>query len=90
MGATEFSSAVELGPGIMLDAPKSSEEVRLLAAVQKSKIDGYGDAVALTRIASADAILACFDAKCHYLAWRPIHVTVTADVERGRAFDPES
>jgi hypothetical protein len=32
-------------------------------------------------LATADAVLACFDAKYHYLSWRPIHAVPRADTD---------
>jgi hypothetical protein len=37
--------------------------------------------LALTQVAGADAALACFDAKYHYLFWRPIHAIRRADTD---------
>jgi hypothetical protein len=35
--------------------------------------------LAMTQVAAADAILGCFDAKYHYLFWRPVHAIRRAD-----------
>jgi len=37
--------------------------------------------LALTQVATADAVLACFDAKYRYLFWRPIHAVQRADTD---------
>jgi hypothetical protein len=37
--------------------------------------------LALAEVATADALLACFDAKYYYLAWRPIHAIRRADTD---------
>ena len=45
--------------------------------------------LAMTQVASADAILACFDAKYHYLAWRPIHAIRRADTDGNPTTDAD-
>jgi hypothetical protein len=45
--------------------------------------------LALTQVADADAILACFDAKYHYLFWRPIHAIRRADTDGNPATGPD-
>jgi hypothetical protein len=44
----------------------------------------------MAQVATADAILACFDAKYHYLSWRPVHAVQRADSDGnpGTAADP--
>jgi hypothetical protein len=45
--------------------------------------------LALAQVATADAILACFDAKYHYLAWRPIHAIRRADTDGNPATEAD-
>jgi hypothetical protein len=45
--------------------------------------------LALAQIASADAILACFDAKYRYLFWRPIHAIRRADTDGNAATEAD-
>jgi hypothetical protein len=45
--------------------------------------------LALTQVASADAILACFDAKYHYLFWRPLYAIRRADTDGNPATEPD-
>jgi len=45
--------------------------------------------LALTQVASADAALACFDAKYHYLFWRPIHAIRRADTDGNPATEAD-
>jgi hypothetical protein len=44
---------------------------------------------ALVHVASADALLACFDAKYHYLFWRPIHAIQRADTDDNPATESD-
>jgi hypothetical protein len=43
----------------------------------------------LMQVAGADAVLACFDAKYHYLFWRPIHAIRRADTDGNPATEPD-
>jgi hypothetical protein len=43
----------------------------------------------LMHVAVADAILACFDAKYHYLFWRPIHAIRRADTDGNPATEAD-
>jgi hypothetical protein len=45
--------------------------------------------LAMAQVASADAVLACFDAKYHYLAWRPIHAIRRADTDGNPTTDAD-
>jgi hypothetical protein len=40
--------------------------------------------LALVHVASADALVACFDAKYHFLFWRPIHAIHRANTDANR------
>jgi hypothetical protein len=41
--------------------------------------------VALVHVAAADAVIGCFDAKSHYLFWRPVHAIARADTDGNSA-----
>src|SRR6266540_1807965 len=45
--------------------------------------------LALAQVATADALLACLDAKYHYLFWRPIHAIQRADTDGNPATAPD-
>ena len=45
--------------------------------------------LALAQVAAADALLACFDAKYHYLFWRPVHAIQRADTDGNPATEPD-
>jgi hypothetical protein len=40
-------------------------------------------------VASADGLIACFDAKYHYLFWRPIHAIARADTDGNPATEQD-
>jgi hypothetical protein len=46
--------------------------------------------LAMAHVAGGDAMIGCFDAKYHYLSWRPIHAIQRADTDGNRhtAADP--
>ncbi len=37
--------------------------------------------LAMAHVAGSDAMIACFDAKYHYLSWRPLHAIQRADTD---------
>jgi hypothetical protein len=46
--------------------------------------------MAMADSASADGIVACFDAKYHYLLWRPVHAVRRADTDGNPSTEPDS
>ena len=44
---------------------------------------------AMVHVAAADAVIGCFDAKYHYLAWRPLHAVPRADTDGNDATSPD-
>jgi len=45
--------------------------------------------LAMAQVATADAILACFDAKYHFLSWRPVHAIRRADSDGNPATESD-
>lgn len=45
--------------------------------------------IALVHVSSADALVACFDAKYHFMAWRPIHAIHRAHTDGNRWTVPD-
>jgi hypothetical protein len=45
--------------------------------------------LALAHLAGGDAMIACFDAKYHYMFWRPIHAIPRADTDDNPATAPD-
>ena len=63
--------------------------LRKLALEKKLGLAETARMLALTQVATADALLACFDAKYHYLFWRPIHAVPRADTDGNPATEPD-
>jgi hypothetical protein len=61
-----------------------------LAMAQGLDIGQSARMIAMANVASADGLIACFDAKYHYLFWRPIHAIQRADTDGNpdTEFDP--
>ena len=45
--------------------------------------------LAMAHVAGSDAMIACFDAKYHYLYWRPLHAIQRADTDGNRRTVPD-
>ena len=45
--------------------------------------------LAMAHVAGADAMIACFDAKYHYLSWRPLHAIARADSDGNPLTEPD-
>jgi hypothetical protein len=45
--------------------------------------------LAMTHVASADALVSCFDAKYHYRFWRPVHAVQRADTDGNAATEAD-
>jgi hypothetical protein len=43
----------------------------------------------LAHVATADAVIGCFEAKYHYLFWRPVHAVTRADTDNNPATTPD-
>jgi hypothetical protein len=64
--------------------------VRALALDKGLDLADTARMLTLMQVAVADSILACFDAKYHYLFWRPIHAIPRADTDGNPATEPDS
>ena len=62
---------------------------RALAVEKALSLSETARMLALTQVATADALLACFDAKYHYLFWRPIHAIRRADTDGNPATEAD-
>ena len=45
--------------------------------------------LAMAHVAGSDAMIACFDAKYHYLSWRPLHAIQRADTDGNPRTEPD-
>ena len=50
-------------------------DARGLTAIETARM------LAMTHVAGGDAMIGCFDAKYHYLSWRPLHAILRADTD---------
>jgi hypothetical protein len=66
-----------------------SRTLRAIAA--DAGLDAHGAArlLATTHVAAADAGIGCFEAKYHYLFWRPLHAIQRADSDSNDATEPD-
>ena len=70
-------------------ASQAPRTLRTLAMERGLDLAETARMFALVHIAGADAGLACFDAKYHYLFWRPIHAIQRADTDGNPATEPD-
>jgi hypothetical protein len=50
-------------------------DARGLTAIETARM------LAMTHVAGGDAMIGCFDAKYHFLSWRPLHAILRADTD---------
>ena len=62
-------------------ATQWSRNLRGLAVAARLDLVRTGRLLAMVHVASADAVVACFDAKYAFLAWRPVHAIRRADAD---------
>jgi hypothetical protein len=62
-------------------AAQWNRNLRQLAAAAQLDLVGTGRLLAMAHVASADAVVGCFDAKYHFLSWRPVHAIQRADTD---------
>jgi len=70
-------------------ATQQPRTLRALAAERGLGLAETARVFALVHVASADALLACFDAKYHFLFWRPIHAMQRADSDDNPATESD-
>jgi len=70
-------------------AVQSPRALRALAIARGLGLAETARMLALVHVAGADALLACFDAKYHYLFWRPVHAIQRADTDGNPATVPD-
>jgi hypothetical protein len=71
-------------------AVQAPRTVRALAIAQGLGVAETARMLAMVHVAGADALLACFDAKYHYLYWRPLHAIQRADTDGNPATVPDA
>ena len=58
-------------------------DARGLTAIETARM------LAMAHVAGGDAMIGCFDAKYHYLSWRPLHAIQRADTDGNRRTLPD-
>jgi hypothetical protein len=53
----------------------------VLAIARGLDLEQSARLLALVHVASADAVIGCFEAKYHYLSWRPVQAVQHADID---------
>lgn len=71
------------------DIPQWNRNLLLLAAARSLGPVATARMLALVHVAGGDAMVACFDAKYHYLFWRPVHAIRGADTDGNPATEPD-
>ena len=72
------------------DIPQWNRNLLRLASARRLTAIETARMLAMAHVAGGDAMIGCFDAKYHYLSWRPLHAIQRADTDRNRhtAADP--
>jgi hypothetical protein len=63
--------------------------LRSLATAERLGVRDTARLLAMAHTATADAVIGCFDAKYHYLRWRPVHAIARADTDGNPATRPD-
>lgn len=58
-----------------------NRNLRQLAAAAQLDFAGTARMLAMVHVASADAVVGCFDTKYHFPSWRPVHAIQRADTD---------
>ena len=66
------------------DIPQWNRSLLRLAASRGLSAIETARMLAMAHVAGGDAMIGCFDAKYHYLAWRPVHAIRRADIDGNR------
>jgi hypothetical protein len=66
-----------------------SRTVRAIAADAELGAGDSARLLAMTHVAAADATIGCFEAKYHYLFWRPVHAIPAADSDSNSDTQPD-
>jgi len=65
-------------------AQQWSRALLQLAADRHLSLGSAAQMLALAHVSAGDAVIACWDAKFHYLSWRPVHAIQRADTDGNR------
>ncbi|MET9273943.1 vanadium-dependent haloperoxidase [Kribbella sp. NPDC003557] len=65
-------------------AQQWSRALLQLAADRHHSLGDAAQMLALVHVSAGDSVIACWDAKFHYLSWRPVHAVQRADTDGNR------
>lgn len=71
------------------DIPQWNRNLLRLAAARGLTSIETARMLAMAHVAGGDAMIGCFDAKYHYLSWRPVHAIQRADTDGNRYTVPD-
>jgi hypothetical protein len=71
------------------DIPQWNRNLVRLAALRGLGPVQTARMLAMAHVAGSDAMIACFDAKYHYLSWRPLHAIQRADTDGNPLTEPD-
>ena len=71
------------------DIPQWNRNLLRLAAARGLTAIETARMLGMTHVAGGDAMIGCFDAKYHYLSWRPLHAIQRADSDRNPQTAPD-
>ncbi|HET9318103.1 MAG TPA: vanadium-dependent haloperoxidase [Vicinamibacteria bacterium] len=71
------------------DIPQWNRNLVRLAAERGLRPAQTARMLAMAHVAGGDAMIACFDAKYHYLSWRPLHAIQRADTDGNPLTEPD-
>lgn len=65
-------------------AQQWSRALLQLASDRRLSLGDAAQMLALAHVSAGDSVIACWDAKFHYLSWRPVHAIQRADTDGNR------
>jgi hypothetical protein len=71
------------------DLPQWNRSLLRLAAARGLTAIETARMLAMAHVAGGDAMIGCFDAKYHYLSWRPLHAITRADTDGNQHTVPD-
>jgi len=71
------------------DIPQWNRNLLRLAAARGLSPTETARLLAMAHVAGSDAMIACFEAKYHYLSWRPLHAIRRADTDGNARTQPD-
>jgi hypothetical protein len=67
-----------------------NRNLRNLAVTRQLDLVDTARMMAMAHVAAADAVIGCFDAKYHFLSWRPVHAITRAEADGNPATETDT